>query len=402
MTRFALVHDWFDCVAGSEKVVGEMLHCFPQSDVFSLVDYLTAAERRGLGIDAVQTSFIQKLPFARKRFRHYLPLMPAAIERFDLSTYDVILSSSHAVAKGVITNAQQLHISYIHTPIRYAWDMYHEYLRQSGLTRGPKAAFVKAVLHYIRMWDRVTADRPDVYVANSNYVADRIRKTYGRDARVIYPPVNVHRWETHRKKENFFLAAGRLVPYKRFDLLVDAFAQLPEQRLIIIGDGPEYKKLKAAATKNVEMLGYLDDESLFDYMKRASAFVFGAVEDFGIMPVEAQACGTPVIGMNLGGVAETVIHGETGLLFDEQTPECVAETVHTFCELPAGFLDPCRIRANAERFSVDRFRRKFAELVNSAMRSRRDTQAAMGSRRDTQAAVPIHVATALPSASYHG
>ena len=386
MTQFALVHDWFDCVAGSEKVVREMLHCFPRSDVFALVDHLTAAERQELGIDAMQTSFIQDLPFARKRFRHYLPLMPLAVEQFDLSSYDVILSSSHAVAKGVVTSAEQLHISYVHTPIRYAWDMYHEYLQQRGLTRGLKTAFVKAVLHYIRMWDRGTADRPDIYIANSNYVAARIRKTYGRDAEVIYPPVNVHRWNTHHRKERFFLAAGRLVPYKRFDLLVDAFARLPDLRLVIIGDGPEHKKLKARATKNVDMLGYQDDETLFDHMKRARAFVFGAVEDFGIMPVEAQACGTPVIGMNRGGVAETVIDGETGLLFEEQTPECVAETVRRFSELPDDFLDPDCIRFNAERFSVDRFQREFSKLVNSAIQH----------RRGPRAAVPVQVSTALP------
>ena len=290
MTRFALVHDWFDCIAGSEKVVREIKHCFPTSDVFSLVDHLSNAERQELGIDEIRASFIQGLPFARKRFRHYLPLMPAAIEQFDLSAYDVILSSSHAVAKGVVTNAEQLHISYVHTPIRYAWDMYHEYL-QRGLTRGPKAAFVKAVLHYIRMWDRSTADRPDIYVANSHYVAARIRKIYGREAKVIYPPVNVHRWNTHHKKENFFFAAGRLVPYKRFDLLLDAFAKLPDQRLVIIGDGPEYKKLKARATSNVEMLGYQEDEVLFDHMKRARAFVLGQWKTLASCPSKLRLAG---------------------------------------------------------------------------------------------------------------
>jgi glycosyltransferase involved in cell wall biosynthesis len=370
MTRFALVHDWFDCVAGSEKVVREMMHCFPSSDVFSLVDHLTEEERKGLGIDTIETSFIQRLPFARKRFRHYLPLMPLAIEQFDLSSYDVILSSSHAVAKGVVTTAEQLHIAYVHTPIRYAWDMYHEYLQQSGASRGLKGALVKAALHYIRMWDRGTADRPDIYVANSRYVAARIKKTYGREAHVIYPPVDVHRWQTHYRKEPFFLAAGRLVPYKRFDLLVDAFAQLPDQRLVIIGDGPEYKKLKARAGANVEMLGYQNDDVLFDYMRRARAFVFAAVEDFGIMPVEAQACGTPVIGLRRGGVSETVIDGETGMLFDDQTPECVAETIRAFSDLPATYLDADHIRRNSERFSADRFRHEFTTLVKSAIRDR--------------------------------
>jgi glycosyltransferase involved in cell wall biosynthesis len=199
--------------------------------------------------------------------------------------------------------------------------------------------------------------------------------------------VNVHHLQTHHKKDNFFLAAGRLVPYKRFDLLVEAFAQLPDQRLVIIGDGPEYQKLKAMAPANVEMLGFQDDDTLFAHMQRARAFVFGAVEDFGIMPVEAQACGTPVIGMRRGGVAETVIDGETGLLFEEQTPECVADTVRTFCELPDGFLDPDHVRANAERFGVDRFRREFSELVNSAIQKR--TVSTRSIPRNIPASLPL-------------
>ena len=376
MPRFALVHDWFDCVAGSENVVREMLRCFPSSAVFSLVDHLPEQERRELGIDAIETSFIQRLPFSKKWFRNYLPLMPLAIEQLDLSSYDVILSSSHAVAKGVITNAEQLHISYVHTPIRYAWDMYHEYLQQAGATRGIKSALIRAVLHYIRTWDRGTADRPDIYVANSHFVAARIKKTYGREAQVIYPPVDLHRWSTCYRKEPYFLAAGRLVPYKRFDLLVDAFARLPDQRLVIIGDGPEFKKLKARAGENVTMLGYQNDEVLSDYMRRARGFVFAAVEDFGILPVEAQACGTPVIGMRRGGVAETVIDGETGLLFDEQTPECIAETIRAFSDLPDSFLDPDHIRANAERFNAERFRSEFSELVKSAIQQRKGAPAA--------------------------
>ena len=370
MVRFALVHDWFDGIAGSEKVVRQMLHCFPDSDVFSLVDNLSSGERESLGISSIKTSFIQNLPFAKKRFRNYLPLMPFAIEQFDLSSYDVILSSSHAVAKGVCTNCDQLHISYVHTPIRYAWDMYHEYLDQRNLTHGPKSLLVKASLHYIRNWDRGTADRPDVYIANSHYVADRIRKTYGREAKVIYPPVDVHRLSANHRKESFFLAAGRLVPYKRFDLLIDAFSKLPDQRLVIIGDGPEFKKLKAKAPANVELLGFQNDEILFDYMQRARAFIFGAVEDFGIMPVEAQACGTPVIGMRRGGVGETVVDGETGLLFDEQSPDCVAEAVRTFCEIPEGLFDVDHIRSNAERFSVERFRQQFSNLVSTEVKKR--------------------------------
>ena len=370
MTRFALVHDWFDCVAGSEKVVRELMTAYPNADVFSLVNHLSAVEKRTLGVGDIRTSFIQRLPFSRRHFRNYLPLMPMAIEQFDLSGYDVVLSSSHAVAKGVLTTAEQLHVSYVHTPIRYAWSMYHEYLRQRGIRGGVRGALVRAALHYMRMWDRGTADRPDVYVANSQYVAGRIWKTYRRDASVIYPPVNVDRFEVCHRKERFFLAAGRLVPYKRFDLIVDAFASLPDERLVLIGDGPEFEKLKSRATPNVEMMGYQDDQTLTDYMQRSQAFVFAAVEDFGILPVEAQACGTPVIGLGRGGVAETVVDGETGLLFETQTPDCVAAAVSDFAELPNAFFDAQRIRANADRFGRARFRREFCELVSAAMKGR--------------------------------
>ena len=363
MARIALVHDWFDCIAGSEKVVREMVHCFPGCDAFSLVDHLSDEEKRSLGLNSIETSFIQSLPFAKKRFRNYLPLMPVAIEQFDLSEYDVILSSSHAFGKAAVTSAEQLHISYVHTPIRYAWDMQHEYLKRRGLTRGAKAAFVRLVLHYLRMWDQSTANRPDAYIANSNYVARRIKKTYERDASVIYPPVDLEWFKTHHKKEPFYLAAGRLVSYKRFDLLVDAFEKLPDQRLVLIGDGPEFKKLKSRAPSNVEMLGYQENEVLRDYMKRAKAFVFAAVEDFGIMPVEAQACGTPVVGMGRGGLRETVVENETGLFFDEQTPESVADAINTFEELPTDFFDPDHIRKNAERFSIQRFRDEFISFV---------------------------------------
>jgi len=297
MPRVAVVHDWFNCIAGSEKVVKEIMHCFPDADVFSLVDHLSTEERESLGIrKPIETSFINRLPF-QKRFRNYLPLMPMAIEQFDLRPYDIVISSSHAFGKGVLTSAEQLHLTYVHTPIRY------------------KSSIIRSSLHYIRMWDRSTADRPDVYMGNSGYVANRIRKTYNRDAHVVYPPCDVHKMTVQQAKEDFFLAAGRLVPYKRFDMVVDAMKQLPDQKLVLIGDGPEMQKIKSKAGDNVEILGYQSDEIMHDYMRRAKAFVFAAVEDFGIMPVEAQACGTPVVGINRGGVAETVIDRKTGILF---------------------------------------------------------------------------------------
>ncbi|MEM9943138.1 MAG: glycosyltransferase, partial [Planctomycetota bacterium] len=297
------------------------------------------------------------------------PLMPMAIEQFDLRGYDIVLSSSHAFAKGCLTSSEQLHLTYVHTPIRYAWDMYHEYLVQQNLRRGLKSKIVRSALHYIRMWDRSTADRPDIYMANSGYVANRIRKTYNREAHVVYPPCDVHKMTVQRDKDDFFLAAGRLVPYKRFDLVVEAMKKLPDQKLVVIGDGPEMSKIKSLAGDNVELMGYQSDKVMHDHMRRAKAFVFGAVEDFGIMPVEAQACGTPVVGINRGGVAETVIHGKTGVLFQDQTPESVAEAMQTVADLPRGFFDADEIRQHAEGFSRDVFRQKLTELVESSRKS---------------------------------
>ncbi len=378
MTRFAVVHDWFDCIAGSEKVVKEMMHCYNDADVFSLVDHLSEAERESLGIAHINTSFIQTLPFHKSKFRNYLPLMPIAVEQFNLSNYDVILSSSHAFAKGIVTSAEQIHLSYVHTPIRYAWDMQHEYLEQQGLNgtriytpRGIKSLLVRSALHYIRMWDRSTADRVDVYIANSGYVANRIKKTYNRDAHVIYPPCDVHKMNVRRTKEDFFLAAGRLVPYKRFDLIVEAMKHLPDQKLIVIGDGSEMKKLKSLAGDNVEFLGYQSDEVLYDHMERAKAFVFGAIEDFGIMPVEAQACGTPVVAMSRGGTAETVQHKNTGYHFDDQTPECIADAMQVVADLPRGYFDADHIRAHAETFGRDKFRENFQSLVESTIAAKK-------------------------------
>ena len=368
--KTAIVHDWFDKIAGSEKVVKEMLACFPDADVFSLVDFLSQQQRRELGLGKVTPSFIQRLPFSKKHFRNYLAFMPMAIEQFDLSGYDLVLSSSHAFGRSVVTNAEQLHITYVHTPMRYAWDMQQQYLNQAGLRRGIKAAFVRSVLHYLRTWDRGTANRPDVYVANSAFVAARIQKTYDRPAEVIYPPTDVHKLELRRQKDDFFLAAGRLVSYKRFDLVVEAFAKHLDQKLVVIGKGSELERLRDIATPNVTLMGYQSDEVLRDHMQRARAFVFAAVEDFGIMPVEAQACGTPVIGLNRGGLQETVLPHRTGLLFDEQTVECLSDAIQEILDLPRDYFDPEDIRKHAERFSADRFRTEYRSLIRASLAQR--------------------------------
>ena len=361
--NLAIMHEWFESYAGSERVVEQLLHTFPSAEVHALVDFLKGADRDALQGKDVETSFIQRLPFARKQFRNYLPLMPMAVEQFDLSGYDTVISSNHAFAKGIITRPDQMHVSYVHTPIRYAWELQHDYLRQANLTRGLKGMFVRATLHYLRNWDRMTSDRVDAYVANSHYIAARIRKTYRRPAYVIHPPVDINQFAVETSKDDFYLTASRMVPYKRIDLIVEAFAKMPDRRLVVIGDGPEMKKIAAKATPNVELLGYQPFDVLLQHMQKARAFVFAAEEDFGIMPVEAQACGTPVIAFGRGGIRETVVEGRTGLFFQQQTADAIQEAVEAFDSCREK-MHPLAIRANAERFGPERFRRQMWKLVD--------------------------------------
>ncbi|HCD5240017.1 TPA: glycosyltransferase, partial [Klebsiella pneumoniae] len=296
----------FVTYAGSEKVVAEFIDLFPDAKVYGVVDFLSEDDKKKFKNKKIITTFIQKLPKAKKKYQQYLPLMPLAIEQLDLSSHDIILSSSHAVAKGVLTGPDQLHISYVHSPIRYAWDLQHQYLRESGLNRGIKGLFAKWILHKIRLWDTRTANGVDFFIANSKFISRRIKKVYGREADVIYPPVDVERFKLKREKQDFYLTASRLVPYKRIDLIVEAFSKMPEKKLVVIGDGPEMSKIRKIAGANIEILGFQPNDVMEEYMMDAKAFVFAAEEDFGITPVEAQACGTPVIAFGKGGVLETI------------------------------------------------------------------------------------------------
>ena len=360
----AYVHDWLPVYAGAERVLEQMIHVFPDSDLFSLIDFVPEDQRAFLQGKSVETSFIQRLPFAKSKYRYYLPLAPVAIEQFDLSAYDVVVSSSYAVAKGILTRADQLHISYVHSPIRYAWDLHHEYLEQGGLKRGPRGILARLILHYMRLYDATSANRVDVFVANSRNVARRIQKTYRRPAHVIYPPVDVDRFGLQTQKEDFYVTMSRLVPYKRVDLIVKAFSEMPEKELIVIGDGPDADSIRRLAGPNVTMLGYQPNDAVEYYMQNARAFVFAAEEDFGIVPVEAQACGTPVIAYGRGGTQETVIPGRTGVFFPEQTTEHLCRAVREF-ETIRPRLDPIEIRANAERFAPEVFRATFQQMVQS-------------------------------------
>lgn len=374
--RIAIIHDWLTVYAGAERVLEQMLLCFPEADLFALVDFLPQGGRGFILDKPVQTSFLQKMPLARGKYRQYLPLMPLAIEQFDLSGYDLVISSSHAVAKGVLTGPDQLHLCMCYSPIRYAWDLQHQYLRESGLDRGLKGWLAKWILHKMRIWDARTANGVDRYIAISEFIARRIWKVYRRDADVIYPPVDVAAFTLRADKEDFYLTASRMVPYKKIDLIVEAFSAMPDKKLVVIGDGPDYEKIRAVAGKNVTLLGFQGFDVLKDHMQRARAFVFAAEEDFGIAPLEAQACGTPVIAFGKGGALETIrglgqSSAPTGVFFDEQTVDAVRAAVDEF-ERAEARISAEACRANALRFGPDRFRREFAEFVENARAARRD------------------------------
>ncbi|SMG59904.1 Glycosyltransferase involved in cell wall bisynthesis [Paraburkholderia susongensis] len=366
--KVAIVHDWLVVSGGAEKVLKNIIECFPDADIFSIVDFLE--DRECVKGKPVNTSFIQRMPFARRRYRAYLPLMPIAIEQVDLSGYDLVISSSHAVAKGVLTGPNQVHISYIHSPIRYAWDLQHQYLRESHLNTGIRSALARVLLHYIRGWDSRSANGVDHLVANSQFIARRIRKAYQRDSTVIYPPVDLANMTIRTQKDDFYVTASRMVPYKRIDLIVQAFSQTPERRLVVIGDGPEMKKIKAVAGENVEILGHQPSHVLTDYLQRARAFVFAAEEDFGISVVEAQACGTPVIAFGRGGALESVVglplERATGVFFGAQTAESLLEAVDRF-ESNLDVFDPRQCRKNAERFSSENFKKALMGFVDSRL-----------------------------------
>ncbi len=361
--RSAIIHDWLiSGVGGGEKVL-EAIHQLYPSPIYTLVKNTEKLKGTYFQDLEIHASFIQKLFRAEKKYKSYLPFFPLAIEQFDLSPYDVVISSSHCAAKGVITSPDQVHICYCHTPMRYAWDLTHEYLREAKLDRGMKGFVAKMFLHYLRGWDAQSAQRVDHFIANSQYVARRIKKFYGRDSEVIYPPVNLSLFQEEPAKDSYYLAASRLVSYKRIDLIVEAFSQMPDKKLVVIGDGPEWKKIKEKASKNVELLGFQPDSVLKTHMQKAKGFVFAAVEDFGIIPVEAMACGTPVIAFGKGGVCETVVHQETGYFYHEQSVPAIIQAIHAF-EKEEIASRACRSRA--ELFSEERFNQRFHFFVEKS------------------------------------
>ncbi len=374
--KIAIICDWLVVVGGAEKFLGHLLHCFPDADLFAVVDFIDPAQRAFLLNKPIKTTFIQRLPFAKKRYRSYLPLMPLAIEQLDVSQYDVILSSSHAVAKGVLTGPDQLHVSYVHSPMRYAWDLQHHYLRETGLDKKLQGYLARWFLHKLRLWDLRSANGVDYFIANSDFIARRIHKTYRRPAEIMYPPIDTSQFiPSALPKENFYLTASRFVPYKKIDLIVESFQAMPDKQLIVIGDGPDTDKIKNKSGKNVQLLGYQPTNVLIDYLQRAKAFIFAAEEDFGLLPLEAQACGTPVIAYGKGGALETVRglpdNYPTGVFFPEQTMSALIEAIALF-ENNSQCITQDHCVQQAARFNPQQFQQKLKQFIQDKWQQHKD------------------------------
>ncbi|MBD2501708.1 glycosyltransferase [Anabaena azotica] len=367
--KYALVHEWLTpkATGGSELVVREILNHI-DADLYALIDFESINPESYLYQRQIGKTFLQHFPFAREGVQKYLPFLPLAIEQLDLRQYDVILSSSHAVAKGVLTTADQLHICYCHSPMRYAWDLTFDYLRYSKLGSGVAGWITRYLLHRLRQWDVLSANRVDYFIANSHYTAKRIWRCYRREAAVIYPPVNVAEFPFLPEKEDFYLTVSRLVSYKQVSLIVKAFNTL-QRPLVIIGTGSQMQEIRQLANSNIQILGWQPDDVVKKYMATAKAFVYAAREDFGIALVEAQACGTPVIAYGMGGATETVRDVRfykdtgTGIFFKMQTEAALVEAVEKF-EMYQDALDPEYMRSHAAEFSPQNFAKRYLDFID--------------------------------------
>jgi glycosyltransferase involved in cell wall biosynthesis len=368
--KVALIHDWLPVFSGAERVLSEIMRVVGASDLYTLYDFLDDRERAAIGARKIYTSSLNGLPFVEKYYRWTFPFCPQAMEAFNLSQYDLVISSSAAFAKGVIPHPHQKHIAYVHTAVRYAWDQSYEYLSQTPMSRFPAGIVLRRLLHKMRMWDARTAHSADLFVANSSIVKRRIEQIYGRRAVVIEPPVDVAEISLVERKDDYFVVASRLVPYKRIDLVVRAFNEMPSLRLLVVGDGPEMPRLRSLAGANVTFTGYLPRAALIETIQKARAFVFAAYEDFGIVLAEAQAAGTPVVALGRGGAADIVtpLHAEkpTGVLFAEQSVDAAKRAIELFCREERR-ISPSICRANVERFAPDNFRKRFRALMEDVM-----------------------------------
>lgn len=361
--KVALIHDWLTGMRGGERCLEVFCELFPQADLYTLL-HVRGSVSPLIEKMPIKTSCIQNLPFSKKGYRKYLPLFPMAIERFNLKGYNLILSCSHCAAKGIIPPPDALHISYVLTPMRYAWDMYGEYFGEN------KNKIIPFFIHYLKMWDAVSSQRVDHFLCISNHVANRIMKYYRREAEVIYPPVNVDRFRIKEKKADFFLIVSNFAPYKKIDLAIKAFSQL-EFPLKIIGSGPEEKRLKLMAPPNTEFLGWQSDEVVADYYSKCRALIFPGEEDFGIVPLEAMASGKPVIAYGRGGVLETIVpyslgnkrkETPTGIFFDEPSVNSLVDTVRLFDKIEKKF-DPSAIRKHALQWDRENFKTKIKKSI---------------------------------------
>jgi glycosyltransferase involved in cell wall biosynthesis len=371
LLKVALIHYWLVTYRGGEKVLEEFCHLFPNADIYTHV-YCPSALPETITRHQIYTTFIQKLPNATQKYQRYLPLMPLALEQLDLRQYDLVISLESGPAKGIVVTPDTLHICYCQTPMRYVWDMYHNYYQNAGkFTK----LLMPLIMHYLRLWDFASAARVDHFLANSQNVARRIQKHYRRSATVIYPPVDTHAFHLSPIQDEFYLIVGQLVPYKRIDLAIAAFNQL-RKSLIIIGEGEQWETLQKQAGSTIQLLGHQSVSVIQDHCARCKAMIFPADEDFGIVPVEAMAAGRPVIAFRKGGALETVIEPITGLFFDEQTPESLMETIVKF-ESMYGQFDAQKIKDHAEKFAKTVFRQKVKEFIDTALQQHRLNHAAM-------------------------
>jgi len=362
--NLAIVHEWLNIFGGSERLLSEIINMYPQADLYALIHNKQNLINTPLEGRSIKTSFLQKIPRVEHLYRGLLPLMPFAIESMNVQKYDVVLSISHAVAHGIKTHKDQIHIAYVCTPMRYAWHLQNDYLHLHHLDKPIIGAAARLTLSLLRHWDRESASRADHLLAISHWTAQKIQQAWGRESQVIYPPVDVDRFSPAKERDDFYLHVSRLVPYKMTAEIIMAFNEL-QLPLIVVGDGPEMQKLQKLSKDNVKLLGYQPDEVVTDLMNRAKAFVYMAVEDFGIAMVEAQAAGCPVIAYNKGGAAEIVLNGETGLLFQEQSSRSLIEAVLQSEKKPLN-----NASRNAARFSSERFRDEFSAYMNSITASR--------------------------------
>ena len=368
----ALVHDWCPDFRGGERVLAELCKLGDTADIYTLFDFLSdATKARHFPNARFHTSVADRLPGVRRYYRALFFLCPFLIEQFDVTSYDIVVSSSAAFARGVITRPDQPHLCYVHSPVRYAWDEQFSYLEQAGLGFGPKGLLYRYMLHRLRTWDTRTANGPDVLLANSRYVRARIRRIYGRDARVVPPPVSLGELTYLPHKDDYYVTACYLAPYKRTDLVVKAFNAMPGRRLVVIGAGQQAKALAEMAGPNVKIVGYLPRDQFVAMVSRARALIFAGCEDFGITLAEAQACGTPVIALERGGAGDIVVplgtgSPPTGVLFRSQTVDGVTRAIEDF-EAHRGEIAPAACQANAARFSVENFHQRIHAAVDEAL-----------------------------------